>query len=129
MSTLDSIAPYPKSEAEASAEAMSAAYAVTAQINFWLWRHESGEAAAQAQEAFDVFYGLTYVLWSLKKRAGTEVADEVARRLWTDLKQREALGPTLREVLAEYGIDPQAVDKIAEEFIAEDAQAGQERAQ
>ncbi|MDF5758567.1 hypothetical protein [Spongiactinospora sp. TRM90649] len=113
--TLKAVAPYPATEDDATAEVMARAYAIYARLNHRLWLNATGrDEADEARLAFVTYYSLTCLLRELIGRAGTRQADEVARRLWSDLETPEALCLTLHEWLIEYEITPQAIDEIAQ---------------
>lgn len=115
MSSLDKIAPYPRSENEASAEAMARSYLSYAQLNYRLSiDHPDSDARQRATLAFVSYYSLGFVLRELEERAGSGQADQVARTLWEDLNAPQVLGPAVWEwLIEEYHVDVAAINEIA----------------
>lgn len=125
MNALDKIAPYPASEKEATAAAMARCYTAYAQLHFRIsLDHHDRDQAARSSRSFVSCYGLAYLLRELEKHAGAEAANEVARNLWAEQDAGDGMGEWVWEWLEEYGIDPEAVNKIAEEATTPNPDAG-----
>ncbi|MER6942535.1 hypothetical protein ABT294_00805 [Nonomuraea sp. NPDC000554] len=125
MSPLDQIAPYPKSEEEATAEAMAKHYAAFVQMHYHramnlLHHKEQPEKYRLSLNQVTQGYGVLYLLRELEERAGTKQADEVARLLWQEWDSGAGIGYDLWAWLKEYGIDPEAVNKVAVEATAKE---------
>jgi hypothetical protein len=126
VSALDNIAPYPRSEKEATAEAIARCFTAYAQLHFRLGiDHPDRDQAAKSTTAFASYYAIAYLLRELIERAGHHVADPVARTLWEDQETVDGLGASVWEWLEEYDIDPERINKVAADVIAEAAQAEQ----
>jgi|GEM_PF-6157902 len=116
--TLASIAPYPKTADEATADAMARHLTAFAQLH---WRmamdHPDPEKARQSIGYFSSHYGIAYLLREMPASEG----DRVARELWETWESGHGVGIDIWNWLTdEYGIDPQAIGKIAARLIAED---------
>ena len=129
MITLDEIAPYPEREEDVTAEAMAKHYTAFAQMHhrrIALILHSDNSEWIKSIGFVTAHYGIVYLLRELEERAGAKQADEVAKRLWADWEDGSGLGERLWEWLTEYGVDPEAVNKVAAEIhAAEQAKAAQ----
>lgn len=107
MSTLDQIAPYPKSEAEATAESLRTALMARAYAVFWAMP----EDPEGTLDAFLVTQacGVAHLLGRFLDRDGADVADAVARHLWTEWRDLDGLGLDLVTALERAGIDRDSV--------------------
>jgi sulfite reductase beta subunit-like hemoprotein len=104
------LAPYPTSAEEVTAEKLARHLAVAAQHSF----RTTMDATEPDRAAMTVFvheWGIVFLLRELQERAGTHVADAVARQLWESWEDGGGLGEFLWEWLTEYGIDPEAVTR------------------
>jgi hypothetical protein len=110
---LNDIAPYPRREADATADAMARNLTVVAQLN---WRRmldtETAEDTRAATNLLVNLYGIVKLLKALQAVA-PETADEAARDLWADWQDGGALGEWLHAWLTEFGIAPERVDEVA----------------
>lgn len=118
---VNDIAPYPRREADATADALARNLTVVAQLN---WRRmldtETGEDTRAATNLLVNLYGIVKVLKALQAVA-PETADEVARDLWADWHDGGAVGEWLHAWLVGFGIDPARVDAVAGEMAREAA--------
>lgn len=118
---LNDIAPYPRHEAEATADALARNLTVVAQFN---WRRmldtDTGEDTRAATNLLVNLYGIVKVLKALQAVA-PETADEVARDLWADWQDGGALGEWLHAWLRDFGIDPEQVNAAAADLMRDAA--------
>jgi hypothetical protein len=118
---LNDLAPYPRTEQDATADAVARNLTVVAQFN---WRRmldtETGEDTRSATNLLVNLYGIVKVLKALQAVA-PETADEVARDLWGDWQDGGVLGEWLHAWLTEYGIDPERVNATAASLMREAA--------
>ena len=118
---LNDIAPYPRRESDATADALARNLTVIAQSN---WRRmldtEMGEDTRSATNLLVNLYGIVKLLRALQAVA-PETADEVARGLWGDWQDGGVLGEWLHAWLTEYGIAPERVDAAANDLMRDAA--------
>ncbi|MCC5574551.1 hypothetical protein IMZ11_02710 [Microtetraspora sp. AC03309] len=118
MNAIDKIAPYPRSEDEATAEAIAKHFTVFAQLHFQLALDLPDRSEAQeSSRALVSYYAIAFLFREVEVR-GVGVADRVAKALWESWENPHVLGPDVWAWLEEYGIDPEAVNKIAAEMVA-----------
>jgi hypothetical protein len=119
--SLNDIAPYPRRESDATAEALARNLTVVAQFN---WRRmldtETGEDTRSATNLLVNLYGIVKVLKALQAVA-PETADEVARDLWGDWQDGGVLGEWLHSWLEGFGIDPVRVNAAASDAMRDAA--------
>ncbi|MFI7125931.1 hypothetical protein ACIBQ1_09570 [Nonomuraea sp. NPDC050153] len=124
MTALDQIAPYPRTEEAATAEALRTHLLAFAYTVFWAMPERPGgslDAALVAQTC-----GVAHLLGRITDRDGPAVADEVARHLWREWQDIGALGWDLTRSLEEAGI--RADDVIAAAVQADPQDGGDTRA-
>lgn len=118
---LNTIAPYPVHESEATADALARNLTVVAQLN---WRRmldtETAEETRAATNLMVNLFGIVKVLKALQAVA-PETADEVARDLWSDWEDGGAVGEWLHSWLRDFGIDPEQVNAAAVELMRDAA--------
>lgn len=120
MTVLDKIAPPPRNKQEATAEALARQYTAYAQLHFRLGIDLADrDKASQSISKFTSFYAIAFLLRELEA-AGVRVADRVAGDLWEAWQNPHVTGPDVWNWLEEYGIDPEVINKIADEFRAEE---------
>ncbi|WP_329521198.1 hypothetical protein [Spirillospora sp. NBC_01491] len=120
-SPLNELAPYPRTEAEVTADALVRNLAVWAYANRSRRRAATTAAERDAATAEIVnLYGIVKVLRALQTLA-PDAADEVARGVWRDWEDGAAVDEWLSLWLAGYGIEPSAVDDAAKIIV--DAEA------
>lgn len=119
---LDKFAPYPRSEDEVTADALARHVAVSAQrrrvIIDRLMVDTSPDAGARRMDQIGVLineYGVVKLLRALVEHAPEE-ADGYAKRLWGAWHDGASVDEGLWEWLTEYGIDPEAVSRVAGEM-------------
>lgn len=119
---LDEFAPYPQTEDEVTAETLARSLTVQAQVNVHrMLTSVTGDGiAASANRVVDVF-STVKLLRALQAVAPDNVADQVARELWADLHDGTAVHERLGEWLTGYGIDPEAVNRAADDAMREAA--------
>jgi hypothetical protein len=116
--TLDDFATYPNSAEEATADAMARRFTATAQLHWQIaMDHPDGDKSRAAVNMFTNCYGIAYLLREQPAREG----DRVARELWETWNSGMGVGVDVWNWLAEYGIDPRAINRIAAQLISEDA--------
>lgn len=130
MNALDKIAPYPRREEDVTADAMAAHFAAFALMHQALvlnhLDHENDRAEYMRSVGHTVsYYGLASLLRRVKEHAGSEKADEFATDLWLDWEDGSGIGEWCWEWLTGYGIDPEAVQKVASEVHAAEAAQAQ----
>lgn len=113
MTALDAIAPYPDTEANATADAMIRHLLVHAQATW----HRALSAGCDPEEA-DLFpaaylYGLASLLDTLRHYGPPHVADETARELWAAWEHPPGIGEAIWDDLEALGIDPAQVNQAA----------------
>lgn len=126
MNALDKIAPYPQREEDVTADVMAAHFAAFALMHQALvlnhLDHKNDRADYMRSIGHAVsYYGLASLLRQVKRHAGAEKADEVAKALWEAWEDGSSIGEWCWEWLTEYGIDPEAVQKAAAEVHAAEA--------
>ncbi|MFF4417016.1 hypothetical protein ACFYY8_31230 [Streptosporangium sp. NPDC001559] len=122
ISSIEEIAPYPERAEDVTAEVMAKHFAAFAQLHFRLGQDDPDrDKAAESSRAFVSFYALTLLLREIEA-AGVRVADRVARTLWEAWQHPHTLGPDIWGWLEEYDIDPEAVNKIAANLVADAAE-------
>jgi hypothetical protein len=114
VAALDTIAPYPATSEEVSAESLTAALAARAYL-LYCGLSDSPERTVEAAAVAQT-YGVISLLGRISRTEGTQVADGLARNLWHEWRDIEGLWSELAEVLKMSGIDP---DDIAEAAQAE----------
>lgn len=118
---LNTIAPYPSRESEATADALARNLTVVAQLN---WRRmldtETAEETRAATNLMVNLFGIVKVLKALQTVA-PETADEVARDLWSDWEDGGSVGEWLHSWLRDFGIDPEQVNAAAAELMQDAA--------
>jgi hypothetical protein len=118
---LNTIAPYPSRESEATADALARNLTVVAQLN---WRRmldtETAEETRAATNLMVNLFGIVKVLKALQTVA-PETADEVARDLWSDWEDGGSVGEWLHSWLRDFGIDPEQVNAAAVELMRDAA--------
>lgn len=118
---LNTIAPYPSRESEATADALARNLTVVAQLN---WRRmldtETAEETRAATNLMVNLFGIVKVLKALQTVA-PETADEVARDLWSDWEDGGSVGEWLHSWLRDFGIDPERVNAAAAELMRDAA--------
>ncbi|MFI7691724.1 hypothetical protein ACIBQ6_21835 [Nonomuraea sp. NPDC049655] len=121
MNALDKIAPYPQSAEEATAEAMARHFTAFAQMH---WQvsidHPDKGQARQSMNMAIAYYGLAYLLREMPARD----RDRVAHALWETWDSGMGVAVDLWEWMAEYGIDPAAVARIADQVVKPNPEAG-----
>lgn len=125
---LDEIAPYPTSEEEVTAEAMIKHWLAFAQMHQHRLHHILATDDPRWMESIGhitSYYGMARLLRELVKHAGVDVADAAARELWLDWEAGDSVGEWTWEWLVEYGIDPEAVNRVTQE--AHDRREAEER--
>lgn len=117
---LDSIAPYPTRVEDVTADAMARHFATFVQLHHRMaMDHRDRDQAMKSIGMVVAYYGITYLLRELEERAGTAQADEVARELWMAWTAGDGLGLDIWDWLVEeYGINPESVNKVAEDLMA-----------
>lgn len=119
--SIEHLAPSPERVEDATAEGLAKQYAAFAHLNFRLGLdHPNRDKANQSMGMFTSFYAIAFLCRQLKD-ADVELGDRVARDLWEAWDNPHTLGPDVWAWLTEYGIDPEQVNRIAEQLIAEDA--------
>lgn len=118
---LNEFAPWPRTAAEVTAESLARSLTVQAQANWtrMLSAGPASEAHTAANRVIDV-YAIVKLLKTLQAVA-PDTADEVARDLWSDLRDAVSIGEWLHSWLTEYGIDPERVDAAASHLMREAA--------
>ena len=118
---LNDVAPYPRTEQDATADALARNLTVVAQMN---WRRmldtEKAEDTRAATNLMVNLFGIVKVLKALQAVAPA-TADEVARDLWSDWEDGGAVGEWLHSWLRDFGIDPEQVNAAATELMREAA--------
>lgn len=107
MTAAKHLAPYPKRAEDVTADGLAQSLAVAAQRS-----HRAQEAAeldTNAKKAFVYQWGIVFLLREVQERAGSTVADRLARALWENWEDGSGLGEWLWEWLTEWGINPEAV--------------------
>lgn len=127
MTALDQIAPYPKTEAEVTADKLARSFAVHAQVH---WRmaidHPDRDKAYESGLWVGQYFTLTFLLRELQQRAGRTAADEVARNLWAEIDAVDSIGGWVWNWLDGYGINQAKVNEIADKAMA-DSRTGRDR--
>ena len=103
------LAPYPKRAEEVTADNLAQALAVAAQRSHRAL--DAPELDKNAMKAFVYQWGLVFLLREVQERAGSTVADGLARALWENWEDGSGLGEWLWEWLTEWGVDPVAVSR------------------
>lgn len=101
-------APYPTTSADATADNLAAHLAVAAQ-RLYRKNMDAADLDRTAMSLFVQEWGVVFLLREVQERAGTKVADDLARELCEAWNDGSHLGESLWEWLTEYGIDPEAV--------------------
>ncbi len=125
-SHLDDLAPYPRTVQEVTADSLAKALAVRAhyrqsKLNDPRSELLKGRLFAMTAGTIVSEYGLIELLAALAKHAGVEVADEMARSLWSDWEDGQAVAVGLWQYVKAYGLDPDEVSRLAAEQRAEQA--------
>lgn len=126
MTTLDDLAPYPRTVQEVTADTLAKALAVSAHYRQSLLndpRSEllKGRLFAMTAGTIVSDYAVIELLAALAKHAGVEVADEMARSLWEDWNDGQAVAVGLWQYVKAYDIDPEQVSRLAEKQREEQA--------
>lgn len=121
MSNLNEIAPYPRSESEVTAESLVRSLMVQAQANRhrMFYDRDANGAVPGGARLIDV-YGVVKLMKVLQTVA-PDVADEVARDLWSDWHDGAAVGEWLHAWLLGAGIDPERVNAAASDAMRDAA--------
>lgn len=101
-------APYPTRVEDVTAENLARHWAVCAQRNF-LATQAAADLDRNLMARFVYEWSVVFLLREVQERAGSHVADTLARALWENLADGSGLGEWLWEWLTEYGIDPESV--------------------
>ncbi|MFI6594913.1 hypothetical protein ACIBHX_01625 [Nonomuraea sp. NPDC050536] len=126
---LEEIAPYPKREEDVTAAVMAKHHTAFALM------HQSmlidGHIKTDDRDRYRTsvshvvaYYGIAHLLREIQGRAGREAADAVARDLWLAWEDGGSIGEWLWEWAVGYGIDPEAVRKVAAQLAAQAEQSG-----
>lgn len=118
--SLDDLAPWPQTEAEATADAVAKAVAVSAwarQVHI----HEMGVTDDNYHSQIGILVNEYGVVWLLKFLGDfhKDVADDAAREVWAEWEDGSGIHEWLWEWLTGWGIDPAQVAEIAERERAE----------
>jgi hypothetical protein len=109
-SNINILAPYPTRAEDVTAEKVARHVAVAAQLRYRATM-DAAELDHVAMTLFVQEWGVVYLLREIEERAGTHVADSLARELWEAWDDGSGLGEWLWEWLTEWGIDPEAVTR------------------
>lgn len=121
MTGLNNLAPYPRTEDAATAEAMAKSLAVRTQANF-VRALDLPPGHPDERAAFNALvsnFAIVYLLRALAEHA-PERADEAARGLWSEWEAGDGIGEWAWEWLTEWGIDPEQVRAITEAAMAKE---------
>lgn len=125
MTTLDQIAPYPKTTAEATGERLAAYY--TAQAALWghiALHHSDRDQRGRAHRKVGGFYRLAYLFHEIEENAGYQIADRLAATLWEALNDGEEMAADLEAWLGEYSIPADQIADIARQVCEPNPHAG-----
>lgn len=125
MTALDQLAPYPRTAAEATGEAMAAHYAAKAA----LWghialHHHDRDTRGRAHREMGDAYRLTYLFHQIAANAGDSLADRLAADLWETLDDGEEMAADLEAWLAEHAVPADQIAEIAKQVCEPNALAG-----
>lgn len=125
MNALDQIAPYPRTAAEATGEAMAAHYAAKAALwgHIALYHHEPDVRGRAHREVGDA-YRLAYLFHEIAANAGDRLADRLAAELWVTLNDGEEMAGDLEAWLAEYAVPADRIAEIAAQVCEPNPLAG-----
>ncbi|MGW4422609.1 hypothetical protein [Streptosporangium sp. NPDC004631] len=116
---LENLAPYPDRAENVTAEALAKHFATFAQLHFRLNLDDPDrDKAMDSSRAFVSYYAVAFLLREIEA-AGVGVADRVAKTLWEAWQHPQTLGPDVWAWLEEYGITPEAVNRIASNAVSE----------
>jgi hypothetical protein len=104
------LAPYPASSADATADNLAAHLAVAAQ-RLYLKNMDAADLDRTAMSLFVQEWAVVFLLREVQERAGTHIADALARELWEAWGDGSHLGECLWEWLTEYGISPEEITR------------------
>jgi hypothetical protein len=126
VNALDDIVPFPQRVEDATADGLARVYTAYARLfDLVAERHPDADERDSAHVGFVASYSMAYLLRELEESAGITVADQVARTLWTDVKDYAGLRPCIAEWLTEeYDIDPAAIDAVAAQVVEPNPDAG-----
>lgn len=114
-SPLDDIAPYPRTEEQATASALIKHYAAFGEMHSHLSQAlTDGDRCRQSVGHVVSSYGLVFLLGALRARIGEKNADDIARELWEDM-EGGALPPILWDYVGCEGLDHDAIEAAANE--------------
>lgn len=118
---LNDLAPYPRRESEVTAESLARSLMVQAQANRhrMMYDRTPDGAVSGGNRLIDV-YGVVKLLKVLQTVA-PDVADEVARDLWSDWEDGATVAEWLHAWLTSAGIDPEQVNAAAVELMRDAA--------
>lgn len=117
---LNDIAPYPRRSSDVTAEALARSLSVQALANWTRMTEAPAEQAVTAGNRLVDVYGVVKLLKVLQTVA-PDVADEVARDLWSDWHDGAAVAEWLHAWLTTAGIDPEQVNAAASELMRDAA--------
>lgn len=113
MTTINDLAPYPRTASQATANNLVRSLAVDAQVAYRLsFDAATNEKQLAAATRFVQSYGIVKLLRAVIDHTTPTTADEIARDIWSDWEDGSCLGEWLWEWLNDYGIDTKAVDEI-----------------
>lgn len=118
---LNSIAPYPQTETDVTADSLARHLTVQA----WAQRTHRQNATDPtdrewATSEIVTLFAVVKLLRALQAVA-PETADEVARDLWSDWEDGGSVGEWLHSWLRDFGIDPERVNAAAAELMRDAA--------
>jgi hypothetical protein len=127
----DRLAPYPKTEAEATAKAMARHALVYAQSAYVrMGEMPTGAAGSPESAAWHEAVGKYCEAWqaaalllALTELVGEDVADETTQSIWADLDDGGSTAERLWEWLTNAGIDPAAITDAVKRAVAAERSA------
>lgn len=125
MTSLDHIAPYPTTAADATGEAMAAHY--TAKAALWghiALHHDDPEMRGRAHREVADAYRLAYLFHEIAANAGDRLADRLAATLWETLDDGEDMAADLEAWLAEYDVPADQITEIGRQVCEPNPFAG-----
>lgn len=127
---IDKFAPYPKTEADATAQNVYRHLLVSAQVTFLRWQRRA-ESPRILAELFVADWTSLVLLRTVMVLEPQHTPDEVARELWTGWEDGSGPAELLWEWLVEAGIDPEEIEvefeKVAAPSIPSESRSNHDR--
>ena len=118
--TLNDIAPWPRTEDEVTADSLGRHLTVTAWAHRTHRKNATGTDREWATSEIVNTFGIVSVLRALQAVA-PQAADEAAKNLWSAWDDGGSVYELLHSWLTEYGIDPGRVDATANDLMRDAA--------